>query len=388
MDDREFAVHLRSALLHLDDLGQLEANPLARQIAPAAGADVSPGARLRQVLADLIEEMKPGEDVSEESTARRRYHILHDRYVLQQPMWRIEQKLSLGDRQVRREHSRALANLAARLRTRTRTRTRAAPPLPAAVQQAVQRLAPRPHVFSLGELMAEVVALAAALGPNAVDWEARPADATVFADRGILHQMLLKLLVRLGGTTPPGARLRLLARRDADRVWIGLRGPFEIEPAGDEALQLCCWLAQSMQAELTWNGPPVDFITFDLPAGTQLRRVLIVDDELPAIELYESYLAGRDYQVTSASNPDLAVPAAVAAQPDVIVLDVMMPSIDGWELLQRLRHAPGVENVPVIVCSVIRDAELALALGAARFLQKPILRQQLIEAIEGVLIRP
>jgi CheY-like chemotaxis protein len=71
----------------------------------------------------------------------------------------------------------------------------------------------------------------------------------------------------------------------------------------------------------------------------------------------------------------------------VIVLDVMMPGVDGWELLQRIRHAPELEAVPVVVCSVLKDADLAEALGAAAFVNKPVLRQSFITALETALAR-
>jgi CheY-like chemotaxis protein len=73
-------------------------------------------------------------------------------------------------------------------------------------------------------------------------------------------------------------------------------------------------------------------------------------------------------------------------QPDVINLDVMMPGIDGWELLQRLKTLRETHLIPVIICSVIYDPELAFALGASQYGPKPVTREVLLHALHGLEI--
>jgi len=65
-------------------------------------------------------------------------------------------------------------------------------------------------------------------------------------------------------------------------------------------------------------------------------------------------------------------------------LDVLMPNLDGWELLASLRQSPLTGTIPVIVCSVIRREELAHTLGAAAHLSKPVKDQQFLEALDRV----
>ena len=74
-----------------------------------------------------------------------------------------------------------------------------------------------------------------------------------------------------------------------------------------------------------------------------------------------------------------------ATHPDVIVLDVMLPDVDGWKLLTYLREAPISLDIPIIVCSVIKEEELALALGAERFLAKPVRPRLFVETLNQVL---
>jgi CheY-like chemotaxis protein len=116
-----------------------------------------------------------------------------------------------------------------------------------------------------------------------------------------------------------------------------------------------------------------------------LRKILIVDDESPAIELFRSYLAGLRFEMEAETRPELALARALAFRPHLILIDVMMPAMDGWELLQRLRHAPALRDVPIIACSVLNDGELARSLGATQFLRKPILRHQLITVVQAAL---
>jgi CheY-like chemotaxis protein len=63
------------------------------------------------------------------------------------------------------------------------------------------------------------------------------------------------------------------------------------------------------------------------------------------------------------------------------VLDVMMPGMDGWEFLQRLRNQPTTASIPVIVCSVINNPGLAYSLNASLFLPKPVSRRDVLDAL-------
>jgi CheY-like chemotaxis protein len=81
-------------------------------------------------------------------------------------------------------------------------------------------------------------------------------------------------------------------------------------------------------------------------------------------------------------DPEQALLLAEAESPEIIVLDVMLPDTDGWELLGRLRAHPLTRQTPVIVCTILPQEQLALALGAAAFLSKPISRPALLAALD------
>jgi CheY-like chemotaxis protein len=71
-------------------------------------------------------------------------------------------------------------------------------------------------------------------------------------------------------------------------------------------------------------------------------------------------------------------------KPAAILLDVMMPAMDGWEVLQALQTNPQTGTVPVIICSVFNDPDLAYSLGADRFLAKPINRDDVLDALQSL----
>lgn len=417
--------HLRSALSGLGDLEQLARNPLCQRliakgnIAKLADADLDRAARLREMLIKAIESLKPDSEGDASSPEWRQFIILHDRYVLRRPLWQVQQKLHLGERQVRREHRRALARLAVRLEADIALITpelesaaeehlaQASPMEQSAISpqeeemfRAAQRLAPEPSVFGVSELFEDLQAILREFARhsdrvNTISWSVWPSDLTIYADRGILHQLLLKLLqVLIEQTRPSAPMLSVLAHLHGNsRVQLAVQEYFKITdaitPVQPEIPPLCSWLARALQADLQCH---IDMsglctITFELPTGTRLWKVLIVDDEPVATELFRSYLAGLDYHVVTLTRASDVLERARDMQPDAIVLDVMMPAMDGWELLQRLRHDPILQGVPIVVCSVLRDAELALALGAAAFLHKPVLRQQLLATLTKVLNR-
>ena len=73
--------------------------------------------------------------------------------------------------------------------------------------------------------------------------------------------------------------------------------------------------------------------------------------------------------------------------PDIILLDVMLQDLDGWELLGRFRAHPQLGDRPVIVCTILPQRDLALSLGAAGFLSKPLSQRQLLSALDAQVDR-
>jgi DNA-binding response OmpR family regulator len=113
--------------------------------------------------------------------------------------------------------------------------------------------------------------------------------------------------------------------------------------------------------------------------------VLVVDDNLDTLRLLERYLAHSRYRFYGTAQPEKVMELVDQVQPRAIILDVMLPGIDGWELFGRLREHPKTQDVPVIVCTILPQEELAIMLGAAEFVQKPTNRKALLTALDRLI---
>ncbi len=112
------------------------------------------------------------------------------------------------------------------------------------------------------------------------------------------------------------------------------------------------------------------------------KVILAIDDDSQVIELYERYLQPQGYQVIPLTDPSQALERVKQLKPFAVTLDIMMPGIDGWRVLDTLKGDPDTRNIPVIVCSIIEDIEKGFNLGASDYLVKPILEDDLVNALD------
>lgn len=104
-------------------------------------------------------------------------------------------------------------------------------------------------------------------------------------------------------------------------------------------------------------------------------RVLVVDDILPNVKLLEAKLTGEYYEVLTATNGTDALVKVAAQSPDIVLLDVMMPGMDGFEVCRRIKQDPALAHIPVVMVTALTDTEdkvRGLESGADDFLSKPI----------------
>src|SRR5215213_5639586 len=115
--------------------------------------------------------------------------------------------------------------------------------------------------------------------------------------------------------------------------------------------------------------------------------VLIVDDEYIGRETLQSVLEGEGYQLVMAENGPQAIEKAKAILPDVILLDVMMPGMTGFEVCERIRNDPPVAEIPIIILTALDDREsllTGLKAGADDFISKPFDRFELRARLIGI----
>jgi putative two-component system response regulator len=118
------------------------------------------------------------------------------------------------------------------------------------------------------------------------------------------------------------------------------------------------------------------------------EKILLVDDEEPNLKILINYLAPEGYDVETACNGEEAVRKSKDYRPDLIVLDIMMPVMDGYEACGLIKSDPATENIPVIIATALHDRESklkGLEAGANDFLSKPIDRTELIIRVRNLL---
>jgi signal transduction histidine kinase/CheY-like chemotaxis protein len=109
--------------------------------------------------------------------------------------------------------------------------------------------------------------------------------------------------------------------------------------------------------------------------------VLVVEDDPPAAELLIRQLDRAGYRAELASTGAEVMAKAREMQPDVITLDILLPDLDGWEVLNRLKRDDATSGIPVIVISVVDNPELGIALGALDYFVKPVVGNDLINRL-------
>ncbi len=117
------------------------------------------------------------------------------------------------------------------------------------------------------------------------------------------------------------------------------------------------------------------------PGGT----VLVIDDEEAALDLTRRFLSREGFTVMTAAEGMKGLELARAVGPDVIILDIMMPGMDGWAVLNELKHDPTTADIPVMMMSMIDEKEMGFALGASEYMVKPVDRRRLKSYLERYL---
>ncbi len=116
-------------------------------------------------------------------------------------------------------------------------------------------------------------------------------------------------------------------------------------------------------------------------ASDQRRIVLAVDDDPGLVGLYRRYLEPHDYRVIGVYRGSEAVARAAELRPLAVLLDVLMPNKDGWQVLAELKRSELTRDIPVIMATLITEPDRAQEMGAADYLTKPILEADLLRAL-------
>ena len=122
--------------------------------------------------------------------------------------------------------------------------------------------------------------------------------------------------------------------------------------------------------------------------GKEKSRILIADDNQPNVELLEAYLAGLDVDTAVAVDGQDTLSKVASFKPHLILLDVMMPKLSGFEVCQKLKGNPATKGIMILMVTALNehgDMERAVDAGTDDFLSKPVDKMSLVKRVENML---
>jgi CheY-like chemotaxis protein len=384
----EFEHCLRDCLGHLYDPDFLRSSPLAGLMNVGQRADTP--TVLRRILIQAIEDLEPPPDVPLGSREWRIYNALLYLYVQQMSQYEAADKMALSARQVRRDRSagvRALADLLwERHGLEGRQASSSASEAPPTVSQELAWLQQRVAGTSsdLRQVLEGVLELARSL---ATRQRTRlevlvPADLPrIAAPAEALRQILLGVL-NAGMHDAADGTVSLVARSAGDLVEARVARVSASPSHATDRLEAVRQLVELCQGTIALSDTQDGWAALvTLPASDRIP-VLVIDDNADTLQLLQRYAANTHYELITTSDPAAGIELAQERLPRIIVLDVMMPQADGWEVLGELQRSAATAQTPVVICTILADAELALSLGAAAFVQKPVTQEAFLAALE------
>jgi CheY-like chemotaxis protein len=396
-DPEDLVSELYRLIAHLNDTAYLERHRFARLLPPTATPGLSRGQALRRTLRMAITALDPGSEASSGMLEARPYRVLYRYAISRHSILSIADDLGLSRRQVYRDLRVAVEALAEIVRDSLG----GPPPAHEAAADDSDLRAELERLAEASEQEVEVSTLVDEAARSAlplarerkvelrVEREGHPLRATT--NRVMLRQAVLNLLSHAVSTSEAGAvhvRTRLSGQQGSiechyrSRVWPEPRTPQSPLAIANHLLS-----SLGMGLESSRDGEGITRLVVTVPL-LQEHDVLIVDDNEAFVRLFRRYLRGQPYRVHGAGSMAEAIEAVQRIRPDVVILDVMMPERDGWELLETLRTTPEGQRARIIVCSIINDPELSAALGADGFLLKPVERADLLQALSDLFSSP
>jgi CheY-like chemotaxis protein len=318
--------------------------------------------------------------------------LLVYRYVEEWPLPNIMRELGYSRRQFFRQQQKAIEMLAGSLWER------APQPKPVkldtVLDDELERFRTRHRAVDIQEVVQGVLEMVGQLAEQhqvILSCDLPAGMPVIYGSRTLLRQIFLTALSQLI-THTSSRQIHLHLSHTKQRVEVELRAKFDsslLEAAPHDrkpGLEPVRRLVELMNG----NWQTFEFslygctCRFDFPAGAT-KVLLVVDDNEAVSQAFGRYLVEYGYQVAGATNGTEALQLARELNPALITLDVMIPGQDGWEILHALKHNPATQHIPVIICSVLEDPELAGSLGAAGYLQKPVTQADLLAALEGMV---
>jgi signal transduction histidine kinase/DNA-binding response OmpR family regulator len=257
--------------------------------------------------------------------------------------------------------------------------------------------------------------------------EIDPAIGLIEADERMIKQVVVNLLSNAVKFTPDGGQVDVIAYLSNGEVWVSVRDTgigiapedqtrifdeFQQAKSGsskaEEGTGLGLTLSKKfveMHGGRIWVESKVGVgstFTFTLPLRESSKvitqepalaeptgpTVLLVEDDARAIDLLTLYLTASNFNVIVARDGDEGLVMTRRLHPSAIILDLMLPRVDGWDFLAQAKADPDIAEIPVIIVSILDERGKGIALGAAEYIVKPASRDDLMAALRRLTLTP
>lgn len=386
MDFDIFENLVKDALINMYDFAALETHPLIDAgIKPPPDYKGSRGDYLKSVLIECINSLKPNESEYDLfSMEWRAFVILSKRFIENASSHDLAKELSLGERQIRRNQKKAIRAVAMILWDRIQS-------------DILHSEEDKPNGFTINREMInlnQVVQSVLDLLKNhieqqsvTVNFTSPENNLTINNDRIILRQLIIRIFhLFLQHSHCHQIDVCLEQKSDGVELLFFLPGTdFNMDQfltfLHTHENLINQWLTE-LNIRLDGLNSSEGFHLIVKFVTHEMKLILVVDDQEPALKMYERYLSKTEYKIYGLSKATKVLNKAIELKPAVILLDIMMPKLDGWEILQSLRLNGKTRNIPIIVCSAWGEPELAKSLGADYFLKKPITQKELLDVLQ------
>lgn len=400
--DESYLDDLRKALNHLHDLKELGFSPLIHLFGIKNPFEAP--IRLQRILEDAIAALKPKPVEPQGTRSWQIYELLILRYLQQFSQKEVADQLGVSLSSMNRIQQQALVTLASYLWEKYNLSDQISqildmkevkPDLTLQTPEFGEDLAwlalPSPEkLANLAEHLTDVLALVQPIltkykSELEVSIPVELPDVLVYPTA--LRQILLILLTVTTQITG-GGRVCLRATRQDKGIGLYLDG--HCQDTGQFVMSEDMKANLGIAARLTHGSDGVmDYqydsrsihIALNLPIRASLP-ILVIDDSQDFLKLLRRFVADTRYRLLITSNPQQAISLAEQSGAQVIIVDVMMPRVDGWMLLQQLRNHPSTANIPVVICSILRQEELASSMGASTYLRKPVNQEEFLKLLD------
>jgi len=360
--------------------------------------DAAGASELREFLVREIRALEPSPGTPPDSELQRSYEILLYRYVQQCSQLEVARQIGVSERHLRRLESRALDMLGERLghsedvgkighRPQTAPSDGPSSVFPTFDEELDRLSGSVSQVTDLALVMAEIEGLLRPLATSAgiaIEYSV-PAHTIQLCCQEVLVREILLGLGSLAISSSADGTISLAASRTPEKAVIEVHlsnpGRSLVGEPGAPTMAMVRSLVSRCGGTVLCSPDRFALFRVSLPVAQQIP-ILLIDDNPEIQDLIRRFADGTRYSVATAASMDEIASCTLTGSPHVILLDVMMPDVDGWELLGKLRMHPVTHSIPVIVLTVLAQEDLALSLGASAFLKKPITRETLLCALD------